>query len=648
MKQIVNVLIIVVILLCCSVKTALAYDFEVDGIYYNVLSEKQKAVEVTYRDSTDTPGPGESSRTMTIKSDYAGDITIPSEVNHNGVNYVVKRIGNFAFFSGKIMIRVMMGDRLSSVDKEYSVTSIVLPPTLESIGYMSFACTDISSIEIPANVTYHYQTWDLEGMEGKFNPFMRCDISKVIINDNAIMPPHVFYGCGVDTLVLGENVTFVDADNCPPFTSELALSFLDHVETLPIKAFHNWTCLYDVSLPPKMSHIPESLFSGAVNLTELKLSKGIKSIGKQAFRGLSIRSIDIPEGLERIDDYAFADCSLLNDVHIPGSLTYLGKYAFSGCSSLAQIKLPEGLERIDDYAFADCSLLNDVHIPGSLAYLGKYAFSGCSSLTQIILPLGLAKLEECVFQGCAFETIDLPHNLTSIGSGVFRNCARLKNVILPEKLKAIEDGTFLGCTSLEKIDIPLNVKLIGLFAFSYCQSLKTIQIPAWATISSYAFEHCANLETITIPDRISNYAFAGCQSLKEIYINNPLLTPIDEETFTTTAYDYATLYVPEGTSDLYKRRRGWLNFFFIKEWDAPDNMEESVWKVSSLKVETEKGKLTIQGVPNGSPISVYNMAGMQVGYAVSVGEETIVYTNLQVNDVAIVKVGAETMKIVIK
>ena len=262
--------------------------------------------------------------------------------------------------------------------------------------------------------------------------------------------------------------------------------------------------------------------------------------------------------------------------------------------------------------------------------------------------MGLAKLEECVFQGCAFETIDLPHNLTSIGSGVFRNCARLKNVILPEKLKAIEDGTFLGCTSLEKIDIPLNVKLIGLFAFSYCQSLKTIQIPAWATISSYAFEHCANLETITIPDRISNYAFAGCQSLKEIYINNPLLTPIDEETFTTTAYDYATLYVPEGTSDLYKRRRGWLNFFFIKEWDAPDNMEESVWKVSSLKVETEKGKLTIQGVPNGSPISVYNMAGMQVGYAVSVGEETIVYTNLQVNDVAIVKVGAETMKIVIK
>ena len=230
----------------------------------------------------------------------------------------------------------------------------------------------------------------------------------------------------------------------------------------------------------------------------------------------------------------------------------------------------------------------------------------------------------------------------------FYNWTCLYDVSLPPKMSHISDSVFYGAINLTELKLSKGIKSIGKYAFSGCQSLKTISIPAWATISSYAFQHCANLETITIPDRISNYAFAGCNSLKEIYINNPLVTPIDEDAFTTSAYNYATLYVPEGMSDLYSRRMGWRNFFFIKEWDAPDYIEENVKEIPSLQIEANEGVLIIQSISNGIPVSVYNVTGAQVGYAVAADGNVVMSTNMKKGDVAIVKIGQQTKRVIMK
>jgi hypothetical protein len=51
-------------------------------------------------------------------------------------------------------------------------------------------------------------------------------------------------------------------------------------------------------------------------------------------------------------------------------------------------------------------------------------------------------------------------------------------------------------------------------------------------------------------------------------------TPLDitDETFDNTTYFNATLYVPTGSSQLYKQAAGWKNFFDIKEKDFPSNI----------------------------------------------------------------------------
>ena len=61
-----------------------AYNFEVDGIYYDINSD-QTTVSVTYREQYAGDG-------------YTGDIVIPSSVTYNGNTYSVTAIGNFAFW----------------------------------------------------------------------------------------------------------------------------------------------------------------------------------------------------------------------------------------------------------------------------------------------------------------------------------------------------------------------------------------------------------------------------------------------------------------------------------------------------------------------------------------------------------------------
>ena len=72
-----------------------------------------------------------------------------------------------------------------------------------------------------------------------------------------------------------------------------------------------------------------------------------------------ITSVRFIEGLHKIGDEAFHECSSLKSIELPSTstVTEIGNYAFRGCSNLREVTLNEGLQKIGDGAFYGCSSL---------------------------------------------------------------------------------------------------------------------------------------------------------------------------------------------------------------------------------------------------------------------------------------------------
>ena len=94
------------LLLLLAVFTASAYDFEVDGICYNIYEK----------------------RVTVMHSDYSGDIVIPETVTYDGETYTVTTI-NYHAFTGCT-----------------GLTSVTLPSTIASVSSDFGGCTALSRI----------------------------------------------------------------------------------------------------------------------------------------------------------------------------------------------------------------------------------------------------------------------------------------------------------------------------------------------------------------------------------------------------------------------------------------------------------------------------------------------------------------------
>ena len=301
-----------------------------------------------------------------------------------------------------------------------------------------------------------------------------------------------------------------------------------------------------VDVPEGVTNIGSCQYMRCYGLSSIQLPDSLTCIDDYAFACSGLSSIEIPRNVTEIMEGAFYGCADLASIKISENVRKIGCNAFEGCEKLQSIEIPAGVEVIEDEAFKDCKNLKSIEIPDSVTKIGHCAFQGCESLTHIHLPQNLKELGESVFSFTGLVSILIPEGLAvipdvcfsaceqlsaiifpkngviEIGSWAFESCSSLRQIRIPNSVIKIGDGAFSGCTKLEHVEIPFGVTEISSDTFKACCELTSIVIPnSVEIIDSNAFEGCKKLQNIEIPDsvvKIGLWAFSGCSGITHIEI----------------------------------------------------------------------------------------------------------------------------------
>jgi hypothetical protein len=164
--------------------SAVAYDFAVDGIYYDV---KNGEAVVTYRAEN--------------TASYTGQVVIPETVTYGGKSYPVTAIGKGAF------------------DYCSLLTEVTLPNSIDSISSFAFQrCPSLKSIVIPNSVTTIGNC-----------AFWRSGVERAVIGNGVeVLGDYCFQYCyGLKELVLGSSVKMLNIKaffDCPALKSVTCLA----------------------------------------------------------------------------------------------------------------------------------------------------------------------------------------------------------------------------------------------------------------------------------------------------------------------------------------------------------------------------------------------------------------------------------------
>ena len=335
---------------------ASAHDFEVDGIYYNIINGNE--VAVTYEGSYSYP-----------QQSYTGEVTIPASVTYGGSTYTVTSIGHYAF-------RHCSG-----------LFSVTIPKTVTSISRSAFEySSDLTSFIVETgNPNYDSRNNCNAIIETSTNTLIIGCQKTIIPNSVTTIGDYAFLQCyGLSSITIPNSVTAINNCafyNCRGLTS---VTIGNSVTSIGENAFNGCSGLTSITIPNSVTSIGGWAFSGCSGLTSITIGNSVTSIGAWMFAWCSsLTSIDIPNSVTTIEDYAFYYCSGLSNVTIGHSITSIGHGAFSHCSGLTSVSIPNSVTIIEGFVFDGCNCLTTVIIPNSVSAIGSGAFCDCNSLANL-------------------------------------------------------------------------------------------------------------------------------------------------------------------------------------------------------------------------------------------------------------------------
>ena len=373
------------------------HDFEVDGIYYNIISSTENTVCVTHKGSSPS----------SYSNEYTGTVVIPPSVEFNGTTYSVNAIGPYAFCYRR------------------GLTSVTIPNSVTSIEQVAFAnCNGLKSVHINSLDSWceiSFGDYNANPLTSAHHLFLNGEEIKNLLVPESIssINDYAFSGCsGLTSVTIPNTVVSIGEEafsrcrNLSNLLIESGSGTLSFVHCDLLNFFYDCP-LENVHIGRNLSYYTnqnlESPFSHHENLTNLTIGKMVTQIRDHAFyecSGLKKLLIeDSPETLSLGSDNPypsniFYNCPL-ETVHIGRNLSYRTDYPpFRNRKELMNLTIGNTVTRIGAYAFDGCSKLKSIEIPPSVTEIGTRGFGNCNNFNLIKLKSPNLILGDECFKSC--------------------------------------------------------------------------------------------------------------------------------------------------------------------------------------------------------------------------------------------------------
>ena len=207
--------------------------------------------------------------------------------------------------------------------------------------------------------------------------------------------------------------------------------------------------------------------NGLPALEEVVCGEKLKEIGWNALdSNKKLTKIDFSacQNFTTFGNQVFKNCTALETVTLPNTLTSLGEAVFMGCTSLKTINWPTLITKIPNSTFDGCTALASFEIPSNITKIGNSAFKNCDSFTVVNIPASVTSVGNYAFSSCDnLTTIDFADNSQVTGKfiGIAEYCPKLTSFEFPSGVTALGYDNFRGCTTLAELDISRITEITG-------------------------------------------------------------------------------------------------------------------------------------------------------------------------------------------